>query len=474
MWHTRILFVILFLLPCVIAFTADGLSRDIRRIIVTGTTLDIGIDAVIEKKNGIFTEREIEALGVAITDRYHSLGYTTSFVKQISIKEDGTLEFRVAESKITDVDIHGVSEEKAKRIKNTVIPYPDEIFNRFMLEKRIRLAKKELNLSRLAVSIENIENSADVRLMITAKESLPLSFRGGIIVEPIYGVTPSVEMIMPMGMVVMTAEAETGVREGEIKKIEGKFRVYAGPRNASWAIFTGYMGSRRIEVWESADIIFSNTVNSPVAGFRFHRKELLFEMAINYRIIYLEDYPGLDKNQSDIRMDVYSGYSNSRRLLNRHDSTEVAVNVSAGRSSIIDTYYQLGHVTCKTSFSPVVWLKIKPRISAYYTSSDSRYYWSYVFDGNLPGFYGDFTASKTKIIAGTAIEYEIIPEQFYCGPFINAGRYSDEDDKYKSASGAGISVMILFSTFSLKTHYAWDITRTPGDGGFFISLEGSF
>jgi hypothetical protein len=473
MFFLRIL-LITTLLPCVGVVSAEQVAREIRSIIITGSSLNIGVDDIISMKKGSLTDREIEALGVAITNRYHSHGYTTSYVKKIFISGDGKLEFQIEESRIAGIHVSGISREKSKTINDLLTPLPPGLYNRFWIEERTGIAQKALNLSSVSIRVENIENSGDVRLEITARENLPLTYRGGMIFEPIYGATPMLELTMPLGRTVLTAGGVLGVREGEIKKMEGTFRVYTGAGSASWAFFSGYTGSRRIETWESAGISYRHTSHTPAVGLRYLRDVMLFEISANYAIIDIVTYPDIEKDQRDMRLDVLTAYSNSHKSIIRQDSTEASVAYSVGRGSIIDSYYQNGHVSFRTTFSPVVWLKIKPRVTAYSTTSDSRYYWSYVFDGNLQGFYDDFTASRRKVIAGTGIEYEIIPEQFYCGPFFNSGRYINESGSWKTASGAGVSGMMLFSNFTFQAHYAWDITRKPGDGGFFISLEGSF
>jgi hypothetical protein len=120
------------------------------------------------------------------------------------------------------------------------------------------------------------------------------------------------------------------------------------------------------------------------------------------------------------------------------------------------------------------WMFIIPRFNTYYTTSEKRFYWNYVYDKNFLGFFGDFTASQCKNIAGADIDFEVSPEFVYAGPFINGGYFLNEEKVWKRGAGTGANMRIYYKKIELVMYYAWNIMKSPSKGGFYIFAEARF
>jgi hypothetical protein len=119
-------------------------------------------------------------------------------------------------------------------------------------------------------------------------------------------------------------------------------------------------------------------------------------------------------------------------------------------------------------------LRLIPRASSYYTDSRERFYLRYVFDGDLMGFSGDFSAARWKLVAGLDAEFEIVPSFFFAGPFVNGGRFLDEQERRRSASGVGARASVEYRGTMASVSYAWDASAGPSRGGVYVAAESLF
>ena len=448
---------------------------EIKDIILFGNTIDIDFDALLDGKRGDLSEREIESLGVLITDAYHRRGYTTSYVDRFILRKDGVLEIYIRESRILGLKVSGIADPQAGEIQSMLVPRIGEIYNKFTLRERVGLVKQKYNLREIRIRTVNYEDRGDVFLSVKVEKRMGVLY-GGIAVEPIYGLTPEIGYFYPFGDSAINLVSRAGYRDGDFRKIEGDCTyTITAVNSGKWGFFVGVNSTRLMERWESMDRDYTTLSASPVIGTNVLIKgTLLFKIYIREIITKLNDYREEEYLDYDSRLTADLIYSNKYYLLKKRESTDLKLSLSAGRSELDDGGYVSSTASFKTSLSLFSWLRLIPRFNSYYTTSEERFSWVYVFGSDLRGFFDDFTASKWKNAGGLDLEFEISPEFLYVGPFINSGYFKDEYDEWITKTGGGINCSITFRGLFLQIYYAWDFSLSPAEGGLYILASSRF
>ena len=103
-----------------------------------------------------------------------------------------------------------------------------------------------------------------------------------------------------------------------------------------------------------------------------------------------------------------------------------------------------------------------------------------VFTGNmfidkrLLGFFDDYTASNWKNTAGLDLEFEIVPQFFYSGPFVNTGYFRNESLEWTSRTGGGIMGVFEFKNSYIGIYFAWDLSKGPSTRRSFHTCRRKF
>jgi hypothetical protein len=459
-----------------------GFAVQVKEIIIRGNSIPLDFGPVL-RQSGELSQKEIELLGTIITDLYHQSGYTTSYVDRFVLRSDGVLEIHVRESRIVGVQVSGVSQPREDEIASMIVVQRGEIYNRYILRDRVENVKRRFALRSIDVQVKNYGDSGDVYLSVTVRRSLPGKFAGGVTVEPIYGLTPEMGYWYPFNNSVIRIIARAGYRDDEFRKVEGDIRYQRAFGEGRWAFFLGMIGNRLIEQWESLEREYTTTSLTPVSGIVFmpgraFRCTLSFREIItrlsDYRKDEIEDEFEDEFLDYDSRGTLELQYSDRYYLLQKREATNLKISVSGGRSTLENGGYVQANGSFRSSVTLLSWARFIPRLNVFYTTSDERFLWTYVFDWSLLGFFNDFTASKWKNTGGLDLELEISPEFLYIGPFVNSGYFKDEFDEWVWKHGGGAKTTVHFRGFDVQISYAWDLSRRPADGGLYIFVSGRF
>lgn len=466
---------IFFASVCTILFlawhSAAG-AQEIRQVVLNGNTVDIGLEEITGGVRVSKSQVDLESLAVAITDRYHQRGYTTSHVEKMTIRKDGILEIAIRESKIAGVAVSGISGAAAARLRELIAPVQGEVYNRDIVRERAMTARRLLHLSRIKISAVNHEGSADVLLRVETGESVSGRIGGGMYYEPIYGMAPAIIYEQEIDSFGFSFRGEAGYREGDFRKLEAGTRIYT-LLNRTWSLFADYEFQQRRETWQLEQQEYNDISHIPSAGVRAKLDGFVADMALGKSYISLEGYGEHPSEQSDTHLNFFASYFDGMRRINIDEGTGIALSLTAGYGSIIGKSYLRGEWKAHTTWSPLIWLKVRPRVLAGHTTANERYYWWYVFDKNLAGFSDDFTATKTRFVTGADLELEAYPETLYLGPFVNSGRFLDESDAWRTKTGGGAAARVHLGGFSFIVRYAWDLSGSVLNGGVIFSAEGT-
>ncbi|MGV7930667.1 MAG: hypothetical protein AB2L13_17480 [Spirochaetota bacterium] len=460
-----------------LGFSARALAAD---IVLMGSTIGIDVKR-LEGGLPVSTGRaELQALAARITDEYHRRGYTTSYVEKVSVRPDGAIEVRVLESRIAGASVSGVGEREAGEIRSLLVPAEGGLYNRNALKERMDLARARFNLDSIVIRPVNYEGTGDVFLSVSVRRRAPGSFYGGIGVDPIYGIMPRIGWRLPFAPSSLDLNATAGIRD-RLRKAEGEARYTRTIGEGHTSFFIGADGGMTVERWETPERDYTVKAGASILGMGFAADlpaSFLVWLKLYGRGQYsdVRDYAreGSSETNRDLRLVADLLVTDRFYLLEKRDATSFSAIFSTGASD----FEPGGCFIAESRFRVPVRLfsifRLIPRASSYYTDSRERFYMRYVFDGDLMGFAGDYSAARWKLTAGLDAEFEIVPSFFFMGPFVNGGRFLDEDARGRSASGVGMRGSIEHRGTMASLSYAWDASAGPSRGGVYIAAESLF
>jgi outer membrane protein assembly factor BamA len=468
--------IFIFLVVFNLKFSSLLSAIEIKHAEITGSTIELEAKEYVKSVKGDLSEKDIEAIGIKVTNEYHNKGYTTSYVEKLELHQNGILEIHVKESKIAAVSVTGIEGKEKNEIEFLLKPLIGSIYNRNELEKKAETLKRLYNLGSVQIYPVNYKDSSDVFLSIKTNKKSTGDFYGSIGFEPIYGLSPSLGYYRPFTDTALDLYAKAGYREGKFRRAEADLKFFLFPDNDPKGFYIGSNAAMFLEHWESYDRDYRRISLSPALGYRAIYQYLIFDLYANEIISEISDYKteGKKFRDYDTRITLEVEISDKTNLLSKKDATGLKLAASSGKSDLSEKIYIIYSGELKSSFSPFSRLRVSPGIYSYYTTMKERFFWQYVYDKRLLGFYNDYTASKWKNTAGLDFEFEFVPQFFYAGPFVNTGYFQDEMLKWKSRTGGGLMGTLEFKNSYIGIYYAWDLSKGPSKGGISIIAGGSF
>ncbi|MBN2402573.1 MAG: hypothetical protein JXN64_09235 [Spirochaetes bacterium] len=449
---------------------------EIKRVDIIGSSIELETREYVKSIKGDLSNKDIEAIGVRVTNEYHEMGYTTSYVKTLRVRNDGVLEIHVNESRIAAINITGITGKEKNEIELSFSILTGYIYNRSEVERKAEAIKRLHNLSSVKIYPINYENTGDVFLSIKASKKSAGDFYGGIGLEPIYGISPSIGYYHPFTDTALDIYAKAGYREGRFRRAEGDLKFFLFPDSNPRGIYLGTNIAMFVERWETLESDYKRLSLSPILGYRAIYQYFIIDLYANEIISDISDYKAEEEKfrDYDTRLTLEVEVSNKANLLSKKDATGLQLTASSGKSDLSKKIYAILSGEFRSTLSPFSKLRIIPQMYSYYTTMDERYFWQYVYDKRLMGFFDDYTASKWKNTAGLDIELEIVPQFIYAGPFVNTGYFLDEELEWKSRTGGGLMGLIEFKNSHIGIYFAWDLSKDPSKGGFSIIAGGNF
>ncbi len=452
----------------------DARAVVISRIVIVGSSVDIGLAELVAGRTGDLSDADIRAIGVEVTRRYHEAGYVTCHVARLVARRDGALEVHVVESRVREAAVAGVDGPAARELAALMLPEPGEIYNRIVVAERARFASAALGLSSVRVSAENHGDGADVLLRITALVAPRGAVGFGMGYGPRYGYAPVIEYARPAGGGAVRSRAEIGFRDGYLRQgiaaveFDGRDRETDGG-----GLLLGARYRHARDVWESMDREFLSNAGEAFAGYGWRFGSATLDCTFRQAMSGLERYRGNWYVDNDSRAQAVYRIADRRLLLDRRRASELAFSASGGASDLCPKGYAMAAASGRTALVPVPWLFVVPHFDAWYATSAERYHWRYVFDETLPGRSDDFTASRWKHTAGIDLLFEAYPDLAMAGPFAVAGWYRNEDDEWRTAVVCGVRCTVQFRGVSIAAAWSWDVSGPLSRGSVTFSAAGS-
>ncbi|MFC1668777.1 hypothetical protein ACFL20_00170 [Spirochaetota bacterium] len=456
----------------ILVFSSNASAVFVKGFRVVGKTVDIDLSHIIATEKQEMSREKIKSIGKSIKKEYHKLGYKACYIKKIIIGKDGFIEIYLHESKIMGIMVSGVEESKCREIEAFLLPVSGEIFNVNTLNKRTEMAKRIFNLGRIRLSPKRIEGD-HIFIAVTVKKKEG-EFYGQVAWDMAYGISPLIGYYHPFEKTALDISVLAGFTNEDFRRIEGSVKFFLFSEKNQSAFYFGGRSGMIVDRWEVFQIDYETVFGTPVTGFLY--RYWLFSLDFNFseRIMKIKDYPNFDDLIYDSRLSIDLLLSNNDMVIDKRRVWNVLFNMSGGWDNLNDFLYFITSIEAKKPLFPFQWLRAIPKFNLFYTTSNKRLFWSYVYDFDLIGFFDDLTATRFKIVFGLDLEFEILNDQLYIGPLINSGYFIDESDKWTFKTGTGIRGLVKISNLMLIISYSWDITGHPENGGVLFMVEGKF
>ncbi len=461
-------------LALVLGLAASPLyAIEITSIVVTGNTVDVGIEKVIPARRGSFTEEEIRLMAAGITDLYHAAGYATSYVDKMIIRKDGALDIRIRESKIAAITVQGLSESSAGEVQAFLRPLQGRLYNTRTLREHAEILKSRHRLSAISMSAVNADREGDVELVVRARRRSYGDFYGGVYSDAIYGVTPRLGYAQSLDHFGFALESSASFRDGDMRRAVGRARI-AWPVGGAFAILLIASAVDSTEVWQSRQLEYSETAFSSGAGALYRSGMFASEITFTAHTILLDNYHAQERRASGGEGRLSIRVSDGELVLVKRRTKSVEASLEGGADSVEPDGYCNATFAAECPLAPLPWLLIRPRVDFFHTSSCERYRWRYVFDNALPGFPEDYTAADTRALGSVRLEFELFSELLYAGPMYHAGYFHDELTNWIFKSSIGAQIGIVYESLTAGLSYSWDAESGPAHGFARLDISARF
>lgn len=443
--------------------------------LISGATVFLDFDSVFARYTSPLSHDDLRKLAIDITDLYKQHGYTTSYVDKIIVHKNSTIEIIVRESKIKSIFVTGISEKKALQLKKIIVPTNNEIYNSIIIKERSEFAVKTLNLSNIKIKVYNAPDSPDVILNIKAQDSLIGRTTLQIKWEPIYEFSPSI--IAHHGFFDFEIEIHggVGIRDAILcKKFATSSLFYSLDKNIKFFATYGIYVTN--EIWQETNKEYSVISHRGDTGikYNFNNKNELRFFASSSRF-NLENYNLSSSMHYDAFINLLWQYRTTPLYIISLDATELLFLVSFGKNELENRLVVSSNVEGYTCIHLSPFFALRPSVKGTYTSSNERYYFSYLYDEYFPIKQKDFTAICGKIIGSMYFDFEIYPEILKCGPvmFFSAFQKTHTADLL-SEWGGGINVRFVFNRFFINASFVFPIDKTCENPVLLFSTTGTF
>ncbi|MGB4270663.1 MAG: hypothetical protein WBK20_15980 [Spirochaetota bacterium] len=444
------------------------------KVIVAGLTVPLDI-AEIENQT-VLSEQQAKALAMALTNKLHESGYTTSYVARYEYVGNDCFLY-VTESRINDIRIQA-DETLKEAIMNDLKKLKGAVYNKYRIQELMQQLRKNYLLDSVRVNVINDNNTDDVLLVVNISvKTLMYSFEVSNL--PVYGVVPRLMLSKPMHNAVITAYGNIGFHEEMITQKKGKLEYMRYPGYFGW--HAGFEASQEYAEWERYATGFTLTAIQPFLGAGIFTKLNEYDISLFIygnamhctlsSITKTVDTLDLPQSLTNAGFELRLRATDRNRTIakkNKYCTASIYPwfsNNEHGFTSRISLYFPL-RLSHRLHAIPVGY--------SFYTTSSNRVFWEYVFDSYLLGYEARYTATQSRHIAGFECMYELIYEMLFCSVFTNSGLYKDEYGQWTDTANAGLSADLYYHSVIATAGCAWNIHEKFERYYIFTGLRSSW
>ncbi|MEJ5360510.1 MAG: hypothetical protein WHV26_00485 [Spirochaetota bacterium] len=440
------------------------------KVVVSGLTIPLDI-AEIENQT-VASEQQAKALAIALTNKLHESGYTTSYVNRY--QRDGDICYLyVVESRIADIKLTADSFVK-ELIMQDLQKLLGTVYNRKTVHAFLVQLKEKYILDSIQVNVANYNEGNDVILTVHVKAKR-LVFAFEINTLPIYGIVPSITLSLPLYKAVITGEGQVGFNEERVTLKKGVLEYMSYSSTIAW--HTGLLASQEYAVWERYGADFTVTIAKPYTGIGiFHNSGVfdisafLYGVATYYRVSQEHSMLPLHDTYKDAGLKLSIRTTDGRSIAKK--TTALNTTLFAGLSQ--DEYILMSRASVYIPLQVTSRLYVAPSGYSFYTNSHNRMYAEYVFDSYLLGYSRRYTTTQSRHIAKLELGYEVLYELMYFEIFGSSGVYKSEYDRWETTSSYGAGASVYYTTILFTIGCAWNTGAQFSEYYIFTGLRSSW
>lgn len=425
------------------------------KVIVAGLTVPIDISDI--ENQTVASEAQAKVVAIALTNKLHSLGYTTSYVQRYTLDGDVCLLY-VVESRIADIQLISDTDIK-ESIMQDLQKLKGAVYNKKDVHVFLVQLKEKYVLDSINVNVINYNQGNDVQLIVRIRaKTLVYSFE--VATVPIYGITPSLMLSIPLYNAIASAHGQIGFNKERVTEKKGilDYLHYSGVNG--W--HAGINIAQEYAVWERYKADFTLTLVKPFLGIGiFHSvgvfdiSSFIYGVATYFRVseydnTVLQEKLSTTYNNGGLELKVKA--TDSRSIVKKNKDFNLSIFIGASEDEYIFTSRASVYVPLLVTNR----VYIIPSGYSFHTTSCNRVYAEYVFDSYLLGYSSRYTTTHSRHIAKLELMYEVLYEFLFAEVFGTSCVYKTEYSIWDAVSTYGVALDIYYNAVIVNLGSAWN------------------
>lgn len=440
------------------------------KVIVSGLTVPIDISDI--ENQTITSEAQAKIVAIALTNKLHSSGYTTSYVQRYTLDGDVCLLY-VVESRIADIQLISDTDIK-ESILQDLQRLQRAVYNKKAVHAFLVQLKEKYILDTIKVNVANYNEADDVKLTVVVRaKTIVYSFE--IATVPIYGVTPSLLLSVPLYNAIASVQGQIGFNEERVTVKKGvlDYLHYSG----AYGWHAGITTSQEYAVWERYAADFTLTLVRPFLGIGIFHSVGVFDIS---SFIYgvatyfsVSDYGNMVLQEklpttcNNVGLELKVKATDSRSIVKKNKDFNLSIFTGASEDEYVFTSRASVYVPLPVTNR----VYIIPSGYSFYTSSHNRVYAEYVFDSYLLGYPSRYTATQSRHIAKLELMYEVLYEFVFAEVFGTSCVYKTEYSEWDTVSTYGVALDVYYNAIIVNLGSAWNSDENFGKLYIFTGIK---
>ncbi|HOP61894.1 MAG TPA: hypothetical protein PK906_00875 [Spirochaetota bacterium] len=437
---------------------------------IKGKRADVDLSDLISVPDRVLTETEIKKLCVRITEKYHNLGYSAFYIREVKIKKNGDIELSLCDPVVERVLIKG--EGVFDSTASVMIYREGAVFNEFILKGNIGFFKKQYSVKKVRADLNRTENG-DVEIVVNVTGN---SLSGQITAasEPVYGGSARVELAHKSRTSGITGFMEYADGPGDAGYKNGGFKFSYRPEGVKYSLSASmdFIDSDEY-LDDKGDSTYSAVRGQGEAGITADYKAWSFTGAVVSSYAEYDDYPLTGGGASLTGISLKLMYDDKKYRVDPLDAAQAVISCRSGWNNIESKQALKLNMTGNISFPLVGIFSVGGGVFSTYTNEDMRIFHSYIYDREFPCRNEDFSTSPWRVVPRFGIKAGIYDRLFYISPEYISCLY-DNDGKTGYLQAAGIRILLITENFRSMALYTIGIGEKISDGVIMVSAGASF
>jgi len=435
-------------------------------IFIEGKKSDIDLSDLLYPDRKITDETDIRKLCAAITERYHTNGYTAFKIINVFIKKDGSVKLHFSDPVVDRILVTGADPDN-ERIAAEIF-LKKKAFNEFILNYNITKVKKQYSLIKVSVELKKNEYGNIEIYIIADKRRYSGSFMAAS--DPVYGGVTSLALTYFYRTSSLSAVYDTTANFNEINYNHAMLDYHYSLADCSWLTFilALHYKDKKIISDEYQEEKYNSKTFESETGFSINKDEILFSIRALFSRVNFGNYSETDKNYYFPGIFALFIYNDKKYRIDPLDVIAAEINTgyiwNPVEKNMAARMMMKGYLTIPVHYM----ISLSACINSNYTTEKERIFHDYVFDRTLPVKNREFITSQWRNVIRTGLMFDVYSRLVYISPEFLGGIYSYQK-KSKTIHAASFRGILKNEFFLSEIAYIVQSYKKFHDG--VISFE---